>query len=755
MRSIALALALIAAPAAAQFNVPGLPGMFGLPGFTGLSVPAVLSSVNADGWSAIPITPASSYSPDGGSPVTTAVTRQGYDTSGNATTYVENITLTQRVRQAFPNYATLDTTGRTALSNWITTTDSGAFTNNSALVMPPPVATFISTDHALVTSTITVEFLAYHIMAHSQQPIPYASCTATDGTTTTSVVAATYVANLAGAYDLAPLAGFRAAITVSGLANAAVITVNCKAYPWAGNSSAILDSATSPTRGWFPQIYYRNTAAPTTYYVANPTATPNAGVDTNAGTSAAPFATIQRVFNVAGASGRDGLIINLKGDTASTGATITWSNATLTIATGVTNKAEVLIQPDPAAGGAITLNTGTSYVDFQTTWVRLKGLNIVRGSSQPLYSNNNAGPVGRIALENDVIDVSLGGGFKMGNNGRFALIGGSTIGYSTSPSYAPTTTFSVPLIRGHTITTPNGTTYNTVDQYIQVASKFTGITDNKSYTYFDYSGMVIAGMQYYGNGGVVVGIGDSTILNYSGAAIVDTLIETTSASNTTALAISNDPPKLTNVKNLIMWHITLAGAALQGRLNFLYDNNNVNACIGGTGSPNFCTVRTHTLFSVANNFFQELNNKGDVFVGVSGDTTDATAHIGSFAPYYGVGMRDNIYAYLDGAGGKAGVVPASSGNWFSQSYAGMNTYIGTAFTTATRTDLWTNYQGVTVSGGTYTAGAGNGGYTPCAVVTGTCTALSPALGWVKGPSLLPFTLGGVAIPTTNANAGAY
>jgi hypothetical protein len=46
------------------------------------------------------------------------LSRQGFDTSGNATTYTESLVLTQRVRQAYPNQASLDST-RVALSDYV------------------------------------------------------------------------------------------------------------------------------------------------------------------------------------------------------------------------------------------------------------------------------------------------------------------------------------------------------------------------------------------------------------------------------------------------------------------------------------------------------------------------------------------------------------------------------------------------------------------------------------------------------------
>jgi len=93
--------------------------------------------------------------------------RQGYNTSGGATSFTDTLILTQRIRQAYPNHASLDAS-RVALTDYVYSTDTVTnVTNNSAETSPKPIANWVTPHRAVVGNSISVEIVAAHRNARS------------------------------------------------------------------------------------------------------------------------------------------------------------------------------------------------------------------------------------------------------------------------------------------------------------------------------------------------------------------------------------------------------------------------------------------------------------------------------------------------------------------------------------------------------------------------------------------------------------
>ena len=742
---------------------------------TASGVTSTVASIDASGWMVTPVNPITNYTPDS-SPVTFAVQRGGYDTSGNwnANNYTENLVLVKRVRQAYPNGNSLNGS-LTAASDWIYSTDTvPAATNSSTKVSPKAVGVWETTDHTVSSaSTLTVQFVAYHRNAHSQNaPIPYATCSAFDGVTTVTAVA-TYSSALSSPNvnwtDKHKIMGYSATLTVSGLANGSY-TVNCKAYPWAGgnaDAASILDSSTSPTLNFSPLTFYKVASPATPLYIST-----TGNDSTGNGTSGNPYLTVGKVLNVecpTSTCNRGGQIIYLKEDSPGGGASYTAGTINPTFS-DLNATGELLIAPDPTATGAITFTIGTA-PNFKTANVHFQGtaptFKIVRGANV----NWTVASGGRLVLEDLTLDMTGATSATLVNSGgtRLFLEGVTTANMTASVgqnTFQSTSGQHVMMIRGSAITVAVASGVS-IDCYNVVGSDIQGGLCSLATLSYNYNGLVLAHSQW-------IGVGTATdifnIANYSadtvttlvsGLAFVDNLFEEVASSAGPGFGLSRDPASLAAMDNVIMWNNTGIGVQNAGRWNVWYDNNNTSAapqCIGGGGgSPPYCTVRNQGYVSSVGNLIPQFNIKGDYFVAISGaDTGDAPFHTGHFQQLYGVGFRDNVILYRDAAGDYANSGTAPSTNGFSQAYGGLNTYAGTVAQNAvTRTDVWTTYAGVTYNGTTYSAGAGNGTYTVCTAVGGSCTGVSPAYQHFLGTSLLPFTVLGTAIPASSANAGAF
>ena len=695
---------------------------------TGAAAPAApISAVAADGWQATMITPAElAFSP-------VSVSRQGFTAAGAATTIVETLLTTKRVRQAYPNHALL-TADAVALSDYVYSTDTIAgVTNNSAETSPKPVANWIMPHRLVVGNALEAEVAAFHRNASGGKQVACVVFTASDGTNTaTATVSAAAVSGRTG--DRNAVLSYKATLDITGL-NAGLITLNAKVYPRIGADhatpalSSVADSALdgNAARGFSPRYFLKNTGAKTYAYVKTAANGGNDGtgvVSTNAATAAAsPFLTVLAAINalhtaLTGTSGVDMGEIRIGDDQGtpfvlgSTAATRTQKVAALTITRdpGVA-KANARVGFGAAAfrprlGGSLTapLTTGA---------LRFHDLGIVRTGTLTLQ--------GEAAAQLEVIFDDC----------AFDNAGASAHWFSNSHDYHFGTTFSNlsgnsalgstsagehRMLRGVSLQPAFAAGGTAVECWCVVGSAIRNpnFTREPSRT---FSGGMVAfnTLTDPPTTNIMLAIGASA--DVTGFAFVQNLVEYMSATTNAVLRISGDSATGNN-SHVILHANTCAGAFQAGRWNVFYDDG--------------ATRRTSKLQSVVGNIAVTVYTKSDVF-------STAGANTGNWAFSHGVGCRDNFSQFQSDTA-------VGQGAGQAQDYGGIGADYGTS-QTVRNSAQFTSYQGTTVAAGpVYTAGAGGGTYT--------LSGASPARAMVDDP-VLAFGLSGVARAAANDAAGAY
>lgn len=674
----------------------------------GGAAPAPFTSVNTSGWSAeYPTTPPT-FTPDS-SPVSFTVSRQGYDSTGTATTRSETLIIHSRVRQAYPNQAS-PTATTVALSDYIYSTDTIAgVTNNSTEVSPQVVAAWGTVDRQLVGNSISVEVLGFHRNFSAGAPVACVEFTATDGTTTiTQKVSALTVSGRTG--DAVPVPVYAATLDITTLTDNANITVNAKVYPWVGTSTAIADSSlnSAGTRTFCPQVYRKNTSrfsAPP-IVVIDP-----AGNDTTGGPAftqgaadASPVLTLggawARARTVLGttAGSLDGLVIQGKAGT--------WELTASTTANTV-NCDVIYTRHSTATRANCIFGFGTGNFTQGSNYIRATDCTVKRNGAFSFTI-----PVGGFSTFKDVtFDANTQSSTQYWTQNH-RIDGGVTV---TNPG----TGGNLYSAGTHTLMHCRGLVYggtNTnwpIDAFRVIGCDVSGVS--LAYGTRSASGSVLAFNKFMKMGNAS---GDQFLIgstaDVTGYARVQNVIEFTSASVTVAAGYSRDA-QTGNLTHIIDWHNTHTGFGSCGRHNIFYDET-----VG--------TNRNHKLVSFVGNIASQINIKGDVYL------LDGTK-IGHFPNIYGVGWSGVFTQFIDANAGGLGTS-------FAPVYPGRGGSFGTSLTV--RNDpLFTNYQGTTTGP---TLGAGGGTYT--------LSSSSPAKTIVP-VSPLPFDLAGTARTTTGATAGAY
>jgi hypothetical protein len=640
--------------------------------------------------------------------------RQGYDATGAAASYLDNLIVTQRVRQPYPSQASL-TASTVALHDFLYSTDSGlGVTNNSTLLSPTPIANWALVDRMLVGNSLRAEVVAFHRDARAGKPVACVVFTVTDGVTTITQTVATPTI-LAHPGDKNPVIGYAADINISTLADGQ-ITLNAKVYPWIGGTASIADSSTglADSRYFCPKTYTKNVTRFAAPYVAYLSATGNDGTGvtstTAASARAAPYATLNALM----VSARTTMPSNRVGGLRvrfMDGFTGGYSANISAITYQTSADPEVVFEPDPADTGTGVYTFGAGNYTTQLLYLRIKGLTVTRVSagSRILGLTN-----GKITMESCNFD-----------NGSYSLpwvttahshFMGTTITNGGANLLNPAAS-EHRLIRGVTYGTA-GTQW-TVENWLVLGCNFTGVAFGKPST--GQSGGIHAFNKNMKLGGSATPFSHGQSETITGFALVQNLIEYISATANPAVQVSADSGT-GNTSQVLHHHNTYTGFFNNGRDNLLY-----NETAG--------TLRTHTLHSLIGNIHNQLNTKHDVFAGANSGLSDANLRIGGWSYLYGVGCHGEFSQFIDATSGGVG-------GPFAQAFPGFRSNLGTS-STVRNDPVFVNYQGTT-SGPT--AGSGGGDYRITA-------ATSPCVGKVA-VAVLPYTLDGVARPTTNDNSGA-
>lgn len=626
-----------------------------------------------------------------------SVSRQGFDATGAAATIAETLLTTKRVRLPYPDQGTL-TADSVALSDFVYSSDTIAgVTNNSAVVSPKPVAHWVSTDREIVGNSLTPELVAFH-----RNGIACVVFRATDGTTTVTATAiAPVVSGRTG--DRNAVLVWRAALDLSTLADNADITVNAEVFPRIGVAASVRDSADGANLWQFsPRTWRRNTAraaAPPIVYVASGGNDSTGAVDTNDATAAAsPCATLTGAFNRAravlgtAAGSLDGLRVRLTAGT--------WARASSP--TSNTVNAHVIVEPGTGVAKEDAIfQFGAATNTFGVTYVKHRGLTVRRAGAFYAFS----GSAGYCLFEDCDFDFATFNGALASGTAPFFFNGVSFTNLGTGSALqagAP----PIAMLRGCSFGSANSNT--SIEPNLIVGCDIRGCRTASGTR--DISGGAIAFNSWLQTAGAGSVISLNQAAAIDGYAVVQNVLEWTSATSNAALAPSNDNGAA-DTSHVIFWHNTVAGFDIYGRSNILYNDT--------AADP-----RSHVLASFVGNIHVQINTKHDVFA------TDGT-RTGGWAYLNGVGCRGEFSRYQDAGGG----------TW-KQDYPGLGASIGTIRTGAGNDPLFTDPEHTT-SGPT--AGAGLGTYT--------LQAGSPAEDIVTSAPL-PFDLAGNARAAT-ANAGAY
>ena len=679
---------------------------------------APISAVAADGWQAAMVTPAElAFAP-------VSVSRQGFSAAGAATTIAEQLLTTKRVRQAYPNHALL-TADAVALSDYVYSTDTIAgVTNNSAETSPRPIANWIMPHRLVVGNALEAEVAAFHRNASGGKQVACVVFSASDGTTTvTATVSAAAVSARTG--DRNAVLSYKATLDITAL-NAGLITVNAKVFPRIGGAASVADSAAdgNAARGFSPRYFLKNTAARTLAYVKTAANGGNDGtgvVSTTAATAeAAPFLTVLAAINalhtaLAATSGVDMGEIRIGNDggtpfvLGSTAATRTQKVAALTITRDpAVARANARVSWGaasfrPRLGGALTAPLTTGALLFRDIAVVRTGASAIVGEAAALLEiifddcdlDNGAASASWLSNSHDYFFgatvTNIGGNGAMGASvGEHRMMRGVSADFSAS---------NWPVEGWWTI----GCAFTRPGAF------------GRGTRSFDGAAWAFNAFRSPNPASTLIPIGlDQDV---TGAAIVQNLIEYTSAATGAVIGVSHDGATGSN-SHVVIHANSCAGAFQAGRWNVFYDDG--------------ATRRTSKLMSVAGNIAVAVYTKSDVF-------STAGANTGNWAFGHGVGCRDNFSQFQ-------GNTAVGQGQAQSQDYAGLGANYGTS-QTARNDPLFTSYQGTTVAAGpVYTAGAGGGSYT--------LTGGSPARAMVADP-VLAFGLSGVARAASNDAAGAY
>lgn len=662
---------------------------FSSPFGRGLGPAPLLSAIAANGWladwaSGTPPT----FAPNS-SPISIAATQQGFTaTAGTpgsvtATTYTSNYIPTLRYRDPAPGEATLKA-AQVVLNDFLYSTTS----LSSATASPKPVAQWTTAGRQLIDTanpTATGGVIAAHRDGIAAVQVILRDV---NGLEITQTITAPSWVQRPG--DFTGVEEYTYSIDCSTLANG-VIRRRFKVYPRFGGAASVLDSddVTVHTRAAASLLDWKGVK----YYVYVDTAgnDTTGAVSTNVATAAAtPCQTIAGAIARAGAvmpgNRIPGLEITLNA------GTFTSTNVSFGTYQNV-DTAEVIITRNPSVARANVILTFSTQALYWMQYLRLQDLTMER--------TGNVNFAGQL-------------------NGQLVL---RDITWTTINT--PTTVLqpTIPVYYEGGITFPSGVALanHLLGTNIWMIRGCQGGSQSALSNMINYH---IAGCRILG-----AAVGPNSQSESNGLCVESYLSQATTASSaplncfTTAgltatgyllrnlviehtssnannpsvgLALSPDGTGSSTV-HVMVYNVTVAGVANAGRINFGYDESS------GT------TRRSHSLWRVEGCLGPQFNHKSERFVWYSQSNADSVNRIGAHPVTMGVGFGANFVCALDAAGAFAGQSRVGATGNFSQEFDGIGTIKAT---TTTRIDpKYTAPACTTLSGSTYTSGAGGGVYT--------------------------------------------
>jgi hypothetical protein len=706
-------------------------------------------------------------------------TSLGYDTSGNATTISRTIYGTHQLRRIYnagytppyPNDETLVSstlTLRIALSDFVYASDTNVTctvgagiyndgthssniatglvaTNSSTLAYPKVIANWSWPGWTRINSSLdgdgtnhsdgsfTVRAVGFQRHAMNGKPLAAMVFTATDGTHTvsTTINDMTIDSTMADPSKVQEYVGTFSASQVNQLNQGAQITVNFKAYPWVGDSNAVMDTSdgvnSQPTPLYAP-IYFVNdrlgtygtaatvvdsasgndgTCAAIAESAFNPSSPPAACATIN---KAASLMQAYNNTNYSRANDPAGTIYLKAGNHSWTGAS--------TVITGTNNKVWITVTKFPGLSKTdVIINDQTGKADMGTaSRVRVKDVQITGNpaSTYHFYNFPYFWCDGCDMLSTDSHTIyqqtvqyftkcTVNGwvqGFKPYGSGAPALIRGCDL---TGLAGASNNVFTV-----------IGNITTTVGNVLNFGNELNTVVNN--YPIFAYNKIMGHGTSATPSSALSIA---GTLNTTLGAAIIQNVIENVGTYLGNPLVrIAADGSTNTPVNNVIRWHNTIVG-------------DRYNAGYNDTGS----SPAIRTLWSTRNDYTDKSAVKSDTF------PTANVGRVGNWAVLYNVGSMGRV----DGET----LVNTTSINEFDGIYSVPNPGTGQPLSVSSlRSIMYPAFKSRQTYNGS-TSGAGNGDYH--------LTSTSPLLNMVPaGEAVLPYDLDGIARRNDGTGAaGAY
>jgi len=650
-----------------------------------------------------------------------ALTSQGFDDTGAATTIPRTIVGTKRVRKAYPDDLAGDETlssgvlrVRIALSDYVYAGDSNitatlgsglyaqggtnsaaassvTVTNSSTVAYPKAIANWAWPGWQLLNTTTDLRVVAFHRHGQSGRPVRAVKFTLIGGGVTNSAFA-TRPEIVAGSGDAIPVQEYVGRVDTSGFTNETIVTTHFAAYPWIGDAASVVDTSDAVYSNPTP-MYARQTNVVDrlgTYGYAVAVVATNGNDSTGAATTRASFSTnsppaafltinkaakaIQGTNNTLyGRNQSEGVVYVHAGDYAWAGSANSVSGVGYTW---------LAIRPYPGESSRLwnITNAVTDKHVGATTRTKVVGAAITSPVLVTFDQTDN------LWIDDCSINSTAGALFYQINDWRITR---STI-QSMSQGIRPYSTENMPpvLIRGNVIsnTSAINLVYTVIGNYSMSANSsgatwvdwFASQGPPMSVPIFAFNHLA----RGTNNNAAALKVGQGRT-NAVGAAIVCNLFEQAGTTTQPAFQVAADDSTATTqtADNVILWHNTATGQ----RVNIAY-------CDTLAATP------SRSLWSMRGNLFEDGNIKTDTF------STNGL-RIGNWPAVWGVGSSGNVWAENFSAGAAGSFVPE---------FVGLNSYLptvtaGTPIASGTNAGTWIRFvdrQSYVGTGGSAATGFG-------------------------------------------------
>lgn len=632
-----------------------------------------------------------------------ALTSQGFDDTGTATTLPRTVVGTLRVRKPYPDNAAADETldadvlrVRIALSDYVYSGDSNltatlsaglytqggtnsaaasslSVTNSSAVAYPKVIANWAWPGWQLLGATTDLRVVAFNRHAQSGRPVRAVKFTLIGGGVTNSAVSIR--PEIVRTHrDAVPVQEYVGRVSTTDFTNETIVTTHFAAYPWIGDAASVVDTSDAVYSNPTP-MYARQTNVVDrlgTYGYAVAVVATNGNDSTGAATTRAAFSTntppaafrtinkaakaIQGTNNTLyGRNQSEGIIYVQAGDYA-------WAGS----ANSVTGTGYTWLEIMPYPGIASRLWNLTNAVADKHVGAATRTKVVGASVTSPVLVTFDV--TDNLWLDDCAINSTAGALFYQVNDWRITR---STI-QSMSQGIRPYSTENMPpvLIRGNVIsnTSAINLVYTVIGNYSMSANSsgatwvdwFASQGPPMSVPIFAFNHLA----RGTNNNAAALKVGQGRT-NVVGAAIVCNLFEQAGTATQPAFQVASDDSTATTqtADNVILWHNTATGQ----RVNVAY-------CDTLAATP------SRALWSMRGNLFEDGNIKTDTF------STNGL-RIGNWPAVWGVGSSGNAWSENFSAGAAGSFVPE---------FVGINSYLpalvqGTPVASGTNAVTWIRF----------------------------------------------------------------